>query len=149
MMYNAVTGFITSIMWMLVGDCGVTRCPLVSKAELFRQSDIVTVHLVLSNQTRGLVGPAEFQSMKQSARFVNTARGPIIQEEALVEAVREGRIAGAAIDVFHVDLPQDHPFRRLENVVATPHIGYMSRELCRTFYEGTVENIAKWLGKRS
>jgi phosphoglycerate dehydrogenase-like enzyme len=122
----------------------------VSKEELFRQSDIVTVHLVLSDRTRGLVGAAEFRSMKQSARFVNTSRGAIIEEAALVEALREGRIAGAAIDVFDVEpLPQDHPFRRLENVVATPHLGYVSRELYRTFYQDTVENIAKWLSKRS
>jgi phosphoglycerate dehydrogenase-like enzyme len=122
----------------------------VSKEELFRQSDILTIHLVLSNRTRGLVGAPEFRLMKLSARLVNTSRGPIIQETALLEALRERRIAGAAVDVFDVEpLPRDHPFRRLENVVATPHIGFVSRELYRTFYQDTVNNIAKWLEKRS
>jgi len=122
----------------------------VSKEALFRQSDILTVHLVLSNRTKGLVGAPELRLMKQSARLVNTSRGPIIQEAALLEALREGRIAGAAIDVFEVEpLPQDHPFRKLENVVATPHIGFVSRELYRTFYQDTVDNIAKWLDRSS
>jgi phosphoglycerate dehydrogenase-like enzyme len=122
----------------------------VSKEALFRQSDILTVHLVLSNRTKGLVGAPELRLMKQSARLVNTSRGPIIQEAALLEALREGRIAGAAIDVFDVEpLPQDHPFRKLENVVATPHIGFVSRELYRTFYQDAVDNIAKWLDRSS
>lgn len=122
----------------------------VSKEELFRQSDILTIHLVLSNRTRGLVGAPEFRLMKPSARLVNTSRGPIIQETALLEALRERRIAGAAVDVFDVEpLPGDHPFRRLENVVATPHIEFVSRELYRTFYQDTVDNIAKWLDKDS
>jgi phosphoglycerate dehydrogenase-like enzyme len=122
----------------------------VSKEELFRQSDILTIHLVLSNRTRGLVGASEFQLMKQWARLVNTSRGPIIQEAALLEALREERIAGAAVDVFDVEpLPREHPLRRLENVVATPHIGFVSRELYRTFYQDTVDNIRKWLDKSS
>jgi hypothetical protein len=99
---------------------------------------------------RDLVGVPEFRLMKQSARLVNTSRGPIIQEAALLAALREGRIAGAAVDVFDVEpLPRDHSFRRLENVVATPHIGFVSRELYRTFYQDSVDNIAKWLNKSS
>jgi phosphoglycerate dehydrogenase-like enzyme len=122
----------------------------VSKEELFRQSDVLTIHLVLSDRTRGMVGAPELRLMKQSALLVNTSRGPIIQEAALLEALREGRIAGAAIDVFDIEpLPQDHPFRRLDNVVATPHIGFVSRELYRTFYQDTVDNIAKWLNRNS
>jgi phosphoglycerate dehydrogenase-like enzyme len=122
----------------------------VSKEELFRQSDILTIHLVLSDRTQGLVGTPELRLMKPSARLVNTSRGPIVQEAALLEALGEGRIAGAAIDVFDIEpLPQDHPFRRLENVLATPHIGFVSRELYRIFYQDTVDNIAHWLDKGS
>src|SRR5205085_6704535 len=89
---------------------------LASKDELFRLADIVTIHLVLSRRTRGLIGAAELAAMKPSARLVNTSRGPIIEEEALVEALLERRIAGAAIDVFDVEpLPPDHPYRSLGN----------------------------------
>ena len=96
------------------------------------------------------MGAPEFRLMKQSARLVNTSRGPIIQETALLEALREGRIAGAAVDVFDIEpLPQDHPFRRLENLLATPHIGFVSRELYLTFYQDTVDSIAKWLNRSS
>jgi len=122
---------------------------LTSKDELFRQADIVTIHLVLSGRTRGLVGAAELAAMKPSARLVNTSRGPIVEEAALVDALRERRIAGAAIDVFDVEpLPSDHPYRSLENALATPHIGYVSRELYRTFYGDTVKNIAAWLDRQ-
>jgi phosphoglycerate dehydrogenase-like enzyme len=122
----------------------------VSKQELFQQADILTIHLVLSSRTRGLVGKLELDSMKRSARLVNTSRGPIVDEEALVDALRKRRLAGAAIDVFDVEpLPPEHPFRRLDNVIATPHIGYVSRELYRVFYRDTVANIADWLGRRS
>ncbi len=123
---------------------------LTSKDELFRQADIVTIHLVLSRRTRGLVGAAELATMKPSARLVNTSRGPIVEEAALVDALRERRIAGAAIDVFDVEpLPSDHPYRSLENALATPHIGYVSRELYRTFYGDMVKNIAAWLDRRN
>jgi phosphoglycerate dehydrogenase-like enzyme len=122
---------------------------LASKDELFRQADIVTIHLVLSRRTRGLVGAAELAAMKPSARLINTSRGPIVEEAALVKALRERRIAGAAIDVFDVEpLPPDHPYRSLENALATPHIGYVSRELYRTFYGDTVKNITAWLDQR-
>ena len=123
---------------------------LVSKQELFQQADILTIHLVLSSRTRGLVGKSELALMKQSARLVNTSRGPIVGENALIETLRERRLAGAAIDVFDVEpLPRDHPFRRLDAVIATPHIGYVSRDLYRVFYQDTLANIVDWLGGRS
>jgi phosphoglycerate dehydrogenase-like enzyme len=119
---------------------------LVSKAELFRNADILTIHLVLSDRTRALVGAAELQAMKPSARLINTSRGPIVDEPALIEVLRERRIAAAALDVFDIEpLPVDHPFRSLENVLSTPHIGYVTRDLYRTFYGDTVKNITRWL----
>jgi len=123
---------------------------LVSKKELFERADILTIHLVLSARTRGLVGSPELALMKRSARLVNTSRGPIVAENALVETLREGRLAGAAVDVYDIEpLPPEHPFRRLDNVIATPHIGYVSRDLYRVFYQDAVANIAGWLGKRA
>jgi phosphoglycerate dehydrogenase-like enzyme len=123
---------------------------LVSKEELFRTADIVTIHLVLSPRTKGLVGVAELQSMKPAARLINTSRGPIVDEPALIEVLRERRIAGAALDVFDVEpLPTDHPFRSLDNVLSTPHVGYVARDLYRTFYGDTVKNITQWLDQRS
>src|SRR5581483_7518963 len=122
---------------------------LVSKEELFRSADILTINLVLSQRTKGLVGPAELQAMKPSARLVNTSRGPIVDEPALIEVLRQRRIAGAALDVFDTEpLPPDHPFRSLDNVLATPHIGYVARDLYKVFYGDTVKNIASWLEKR-
>ena len=118
----------------------------VSKQELFRQADILTIHLVLSSRTRGLVGKSELRLMKPSARLVNTSRGPIVEEAALLEALGRDYIAGAAIDVFDIEpLPRDHALRHLDSVVATPHIGYVSRDLYRVFYQDTVANIAEWL----
>ena len=125
---------------------------LVTKEEFFRRADILTVHLVLSGRTRGLVGAGELALMKPTARLVNTSRGPIVVEADLISALENGRIAGAAIDVFDQEpLPADHPFRRLPNVLATPHIGYVSRGLYARFYQGTVDNIRQWLdaGDRS
>jgi len=119
---------------------------LVSKEELLREADVVSIHLVLSGRTRGLIGAAELQLMKPTARLVNTSRGPIIVESALIEALANGRIAGAAIDVFDVEpLPPEHPYRRLDRVLATPHIGYVSRGLYERFYRDTVANIVAWL----
>jgi len=123
---------------------------LVSKEELFRDADVLTIHLVLSARTKGLIGAAELRTMKPSARLVNTSRGPIVDEPALIEALRERRIAGAALDVFDVEpLPNDHPFRSLDNVLCTPHIGYVARDLYRTFYGDTVKNIAQWLAQQA
>jgi len=119
---------------------------LVSKDQLFEQADILTIHLVLSSRTRGLVGPAELGRMKRTARLINTSRGPIVDEQALISVLKSKQIAGAAIDVFDIEpLPPSHPFRILDNVLATPHIGYVSQGLYKTFYEDTVANIRKWL----
>jgi phosphoglycerate dehydrogenase-like enzyme len=113
---------------------------------LFEQADILTVHLVLSSRTRGLVGTAELDKMKSTAWLINTSRGPLADEPALISVLKNKRIAGAAVDAFDVEpLPPDHPFRTLDNVLATPHIGYVSRDLYKTFYEDTVANIRKWL----
>jgi phosphoglycerate dehydrogenase-like enzyme len=118
----------------------------VSKEELFARADVVSVHLILSGRTRGLVGAPELGLMKPTARLVNTSRGPIVVEADLIAALREHKIAGAAIDVFDEEpLPLDHPFRTLPNVLATPHVGYVSRALYTRFYQDTVENIRRWL----
>jgi phosphoglycerate dehydrogenase-like enzyme len=123
---------------------------LVTKEELFRQADYLSVHLVLSDRSRGLVGAPEIALMKPSARLVNTSRGPIVDEAALVSALREGRIAGAALDTFDVEpLPADHPFRTLPRVLTTPHIGYVTEDLYRTFYGDTVTNLVRWLDERT
>src|SRR5271170_3495663 len=103
---------------------------LVTKDELFQEADVVSIHLVLSGRTRGLVGAAELALMKPTARLVNTSRGPIVVEADLIAALKDKKIAGAAIDVYDQEpLPLDHPFRALPNVLATPHIGYVSRGL--------------------
>ena len=121
---------------------------LVTKEELFRQADIVSIHLRLSGRTRGLVGAAELALMKPTARLVNTSRGPIVVEADLVAALEGGKIAGAAVDVFDQEpLPPDHPFRSLPNLLATPHIGYVSRGLYERFYRDTVQNIVQWLAR--
>jgi phosphoglycerate dehydrogenase-like enzyme len=123
---------------------------LVSKEELFRSADILTIHLVLSQRTKGLVGAAELQAMKPSARLINTSRGPIVDEPALIEVLRDRRIAGAALDVFDIEpLPADHPFRSLDHVLATPHIGFVAAELYSTFYGDTVNNITRWLAQQT
>jgi phosphoglycerate dehydrogenase-like enzyme len=122
---------------------------LVSKEELLRTADIVTIHLVLSARTVGLIGAAELALMKPTARIVNTSRGPIVVESALIAALTERRIAGAALDVFDTEpLPPDHPYRRIDNLLATPHIGYVSRGLYERFYGDTVANITGWLDGR-
>jgi len=119
---------------------------LVSKEELFEQADILSIHVVLSSRTRGLVGAAELEKMKLTARLINTSRGPIVDEQALINVLKYKQIPGAAIDVFDTEpLPPDHPFRTLDNILATPHIAYVSRGLYKTFYEDTVSNIRKWL----
>jgi phosphoglycerate dehydrogenase-like enzyme len=122
---------------------------LVSKEELFRQADILTIHLVLSRRTRGLVSAKELALMKPTARLVNTSRGPIVVEADLIAILRSGKIAGAALDVFDQEpLPPDHPFRSLSNLLATPHIGYVSHDLYARFYQDTVDNIRQWLDRQ-
>ncbi|TFF14244.1 D-2-hydroxyacid dehydrogenase family protein [Pseudomonas sp. BCA14] len=123
-------------------QCGVTW---VSKQALFEQADILTVHLVLSDRSRGLVDAEALSWMKPSARLVNTARGPIVDEQALVAALESGRLAGAALDVYGEEpLPVDHPFRHLPNVLATPHIGYVSEQNYRQFYQQMIEDVQAW-----
>ena len=119
---------------------------LVLKHEVFQEADVVSIHLVLSDRTRGLVGAAELALMKPTARLINTSRGPIVVEADLVAALKDKKIAGAAIDVFDEEpLPLDHPLRALPNLLATPHIGYVSRGLYERFYQDTVANISRWL----
>ena len=116
------------------------------KDELFRDADIVTIHLVLSSRTRGIVGAAEIQLMKPSAYLVNTSRGPLVDEAALIDALQQCGIAGAALDVYDTEpLPAAHPFRSLDNVLATPHIGFVTQDAYKTFYGQTVEIIIAWL----
>jgi phosphoglycerate dehydrogenase-like enzyme len=119
---------------------------LVSKEELFRQADFISIHIVLSPRSRGLVGATELGLMKPSAFLINTSRGPIIEESALVEALKTKRIAGAGLDVFDVEpLPVDHPLRKLDNTVLTPHLGYVTADNYRRYYPQMVEDIQAWL----
>src|SRR5688572_2782629 len=119
---------------------------LVTKEELFAQSDVVTVHLVLSDRSRGLVGASEFALMKPGAYIVNTSRGPIVDEGALVDALRSRRIGGAALDVFDIEpLPGNHALRSLPNTLITPHLGYVTDEGYDIFYRDAVEDILAWL----
>jgi phosphoglycerate dehydrogenase-like enzyme len=119
---------------------------LVSKDELLAQSDIATIHLVLSARTRGLIGTRELGLMQRTAYLVNTSRGPIVEEQALIQALQQGTIAGAGLDVFDEEpLPLDHPFRRLENTVITPHLGYVTLETYRIFFGDAVEDIRAFL----
>jgi D-3-phosphoglycerate dehydrogenase len=116
-----------------------------TKEELFATADIVTVHVVLSQRSRGLVGAADLARMKPTGYLVNTARGPIVDETALLETLKARKIAGAAIDVFSVEpLPVDHPFRKLDNLVLTPHLGYVTEEGFRSHYGQMVEGIDAW-----
>ena len=118
----------------------------VSKEELFRQADFVTVHVQLSDRSRGLIGAKEIGVMKPSAYIINTSRGPIIEEAALLAALQEKRIAGAGLDVFDTEpLPLDHPYRNMDNVVITPHLGYVSVQNYRGYFKGIVEDIRAWL----
>jgi phosphoglycerate dehydrogenase-like enzyme len=124
-------------------EVGIRR---VGKEELLRTADVVTIHVVLSDRSRGLLGAAEFGLMKPSAVLVNTARGPIVDEAALIDAVRTRRIAGAGLDVFDVEpLPVDHPLRELRNVVLTPHIGYGTRGSYELYHGEAVEDVLAWL----
>ncbi|HWE59658.1 MAG TPA: D-2-hydroxyacid dehydrogenase family protein [Solirubrobacteraceae bacterium] len=116
------------------------------KQELLASADIVSIHLVLSDRSRGLIGRAELEQMKQTAFLVNTSRGPIVEERALIQALRDGRIAGAGLDVYDSEpLPHDHPLLALENTVLTPHLGYVSREGLAEMYGQVVEDLAAHL----
>ena len=120
-------------------EVGVRR---VEKDELFRTADFVTIHLVLSARSRGLVGASELALMKPDASLINTSRGPIVDAAALSEALSEGRLRNAALDVYDTEpLPADDPLRRVPNLIATPHIGYVTREAYSIFYTGFVDAI--------
>jgi phosphoglycerate dehydrogenase-like enzyme len=122
---------------------GVRR---VEKEELFRRADFLTIHLQLSQRTRGLVGPAELAAMKPTAFLINTSRGPIVEEAALIAALEQHRIAGAGLDVYdHEPLPAGHVLRRLHNVVLTPHLGYVTAENYREFYGQALEDVRAFL----
>lgn len=122
---------------------GVRR---IGKDELLATADFVSLHVVLSERTRGIIGAAELSRMKRSAFLVNTSRGPLVDEAALIAALTERTIAGAALDVFDVEpLPPAHPFRTLDNVIVTPHVGYITDEQCRLFYGQVVENILAYV----
>ena len=125
------------------GEAGVAYA---SREELFATSDIVTVHYQLGPRSRGLITANDLGRMKKTAYLVNTARGPLVDEQALIAALREKRIAGAGLDVFDVEpLPLDHPFRALDNVVITPHLGYVSEQNYKKYFPDIVEDIRAWL----
>jgi phosphoglycerate dehydrogenase-like enzyme len=117
----------------------------VSKAELFATSDVVSIHMPLAEVTRGIVGTAELAAMKPTAYLINTSRGPIVDETALIAALQHHRIAGAGLDVYDVEpLPPDHPLRGLRNTLLLPHIGYVTSDAYRTMYAHVVEDIVAW-----
>lgn len=117
-----------------------------TREEVFAKADIVTIHVVLSDRSRGLVGADDLSRMKKTAYLINTARAPIVDQSALLKALDEQRIAGAGLDVFEVEpLPLDHPYRRLDNVVITPHLGYVSEQTYRRFFPDIVENIRAFI----
>ena len=119
---------------------------MVSKEELFRTADFVSIQLVLSDRSRGLVGAADLALMKPTAILVNTSRGPIVDEAAMLAALRSGKLGHAALDVYGMEpLPADHPLRKLDNVTLSPHLGYVSEDVYRTFWGDCVENVEAWL----
>lgn len=121
----------------------------VSKEYLFQNSDFISVHLVLSERSMGIIGASDLALMKPTAYIINTSRGPLIDENALVDILKENKIAGAALDVFETEpLPADHPFRTLDNVLATPHIGYVTEDTYKLFFEDTVKIIENWISKK-
>jgi phosphoglycerate dehydrogenase-like enzyme len=118
----------------------------VSKDDLFRSADFVTIHNVLSDRSRGMVGAKELGLMKKTAYLINTSRGPIVDEKTLIAALQNKTIAGAGLDVFDIEpLPLDHPFRKMDNVVITPHLGYVSEQNYRKYFPDVVEDIRAWL----
>lgn len=126
--------------------CAAAGVEYATKEQLFSQADVISVHVVLSARSRGLVGRDDLRRMKPTSYIINTARAPIIDEDALIEVLREKKIAGAGLDVFPVEpLALDHPFRTLDNVVITPHIGYVTEETYRRFYGESVEDVIAWL----
>jgi phosphoglycerate dehydrogenase-like enzyme len=126
--------------------CREAGVEYAAKEDLFRQADFVSIHVILSQRSRGLVGAKELGLMKPTAYLVNTSRGPIVEETALLATLKDKRIAGAALDVFDVEpLPLDHPLRKMDNVVLTPHLGYVSMQNYQHYFKGVVEDIRGWL----
>jgi len=126
--------------------CQEAGVAYAGKEDLFRQSDFITLHVVLSPRTRGLVGAKELGLMKPTAYIINTSRGPIIEEASLLAALRDRKIAGAGLDTFDVEpLPLDHPLRKLDNAVITPHLGYVSEQNYRHYFAGVAEDIRGFL----
>jgi phosphoglycerate dehydrogenase-like enzyme len=118
----------------------------LTKEELLRRADVVTIHVRLSERTTGLIGADELALMKRTAYLINTSRGPIVDEDALLAALRDGQIAGAGLDTYDIEpLPADHPLRSAPNTVLTPHVGYVTDASYARFYEDAVEDIAAWL----
>ena len=119
---------------------------LVSKDELLASSDVITIHLILSGRTRGLIGAADIAKMKKGVVLVNTSRGPIVEEAALIAALKSGHIASAGLDVYDVEpMPSGHPLTSLDNVVLAPHLGYVVEPAFRAFYVDAIENMLAWL----
>jgi D-3-phosphoglycerate dehydrogenase len=126
--------------------CREAGVDYATKEELFRQSDFIAIHIALSDRTRGLIGTAELALMKPTAFLINTSRGPIIDEAALISALQQYKIAGAGLDVFDVEpLRLDHPFRKMDNVVITPHLGYVSEQNYRRYFADAVDDIRAFL----
>ncbi len=126
--------------------CREAGVDYAAKDDFFRTADIVTIHLQLSDRSRGLVAASELGLMKPTAYLVNTSRGPIVDEKALIAALSDRRIAGAGLDVFDVEpLPLDHPFRRMDNVVITPHLGYVSLQNYQHYFPDIVDNIRAFI----
>jgi len=126
--------------------CRAAGVGYVPRHELFRRADFLSIHLQLSPRTRGLIGADDLALMKPSAYLINTSRGPIVEEAALIAALRQRRIAGAGLDVFDVEpLPVEHPLRQLDNVVLTPHLGYVVEQNYRAFFAGMVDDIRAFL----
>lgn len=131
---------------LTVERCTAAGVGYVTREEMFANSDFITLHVHSGERNLGLVGDAEFEMMKPTAFIINTARGPIIDEAALIRALEDGKIAGAGLDVFDVEpLPADHPLRTLANTIITPHQGYVVEENYRSFFDSAVTNILSWL----
>jgi D-3-phosphoglycerate dehydrogenase len=126
--------------------CAAAGVSYATKEDLFATADIITIHLLLSRRSRGLIAAADLARMKPTSYLINTARGPIVDEAALLDVLQKRKIAGAGLDTFGQEpLPVDHPLRRLDNVVLTPHLGYVTAENYRRYYGDMVEDIAAWL----
>jgi phosphoglycerate dehydrogenase-like enzyme len=135
-----VVAWSTNLTDERAAEVGVTR---VDKATLLSTADVVTLHLILSDRSRGIIGAADLAQMKKTAFIVNTSRGPLIDQDALIAALKAGTIAGAGIDVFDIEpLPKDHPLLGAPNTLLTPHLGYVTQQNYRAYYDGTVEAIA-------